>query len=247
MKFPKDLFTFRISSMTPESLPMARLIEYLAELAKLFGNKEHVHFMKVVRGSAAPAILVDSAAAPKVHSRLRSASSANPSIELAKTIANLNTLLRDDNAFGDLHAPGGAKIIQFPGKKEVLDDEVVISEAGSIEGQLIRLGGKDETAHATIEVEPGRWENFALGRSLAKELARHLYGDDIRVFGKGKWRRSTQGGWILDSFTAERFENIGNSDLVQTMRQLCDLQENAWHELDDPLGELQRMRGGASE
>lgn len=226
---------------------MARLIEYLAELAKLFGNKEHVHFMRVVRGSAAPAILVDPAAAPKVSSRLRAACSATPPVELAKAMASLNKLLRDDNAYGDLHAPGGAKIIQFPGKKERLDDEVVISEAGVIEGQLIRLGGKDETAHATLEIEPGRWENFSLDRSLAKELARHLYGGDIQVFGKGRWRRSVEGEWALDSFTAERFECTGKSDLVQTMSRLSALQESTWHELEDPLGELQRMRGGSRE
>lgn len=223
---------------------MARLVEYLAELAKLFGNKEHVHFMKVVRGSAAPAILVDPPAAPKVQARLLTARSANPPVELANSIANINKLLRDDNAFGELRAPGGAKIIQFPGKKEVLDDEIVISEAGSIEGQLVRLGGKDETAHATIEIEPGHWENFALGRNLAKELAKHLYGDDIRVFGKGKWKRSIEGKWILEAFTAERFECIGSSDLVQTMSRLSDVQGNAWQEVNDPLEELRRMRGG---
>lgn len=223
---------------------MARLVEYLAELAKLFGNKENVHFMRVVRGSAAPAIFVDPAAAQRVQLRLHSASSANPPVELAKTVANLNKLLRDDNASGELRAPGGAKIIAFPGKKEALDEEVVINEAGTIEGQLVRLGGKDETAHATMEIEPGRWENFALGRGLAKELARYLYGDDIRVFGKGKWRRSVEGVWVLDAFFAERFECIGNSDLVETMRQLGDLQGNAWWEVRDPLEELRRIRGG---
>lgn len=243
MKTSKNFFVFRISSLTPESLSMARLVEYLDELVVLFGSKDHVHFMKVARGSAAPAIFVDSHAEPKVHARLLAARAPDPPKELASTVFKLNKLLREDNAFGDLRAPGGAQILEFPGKKECLDDEVSVSELGSLEGQLVRLGGKDETAHATIEIESGYWENFSLTRLLARELAVFLYGDEIRVFGKGKWKRSVDGKWSLEGFIAERFERVQENDLAQTMVKLAEIQGNAWREIDNPLEELKLIRG----
>ena len=42
---------------------MARLAEYLARLATVFGFQEHVHFLKVRKGSAIPEIHVSEATA----------------------------------------------------------------------------------------------------------------------------------------------------------------------------------------
>lgn len=245
MKNEKDLFMFRISAATPETLPMARLVKYLDELVTLFGSREHVHFLKVKKGSAAPAILVDPQAEPKVRARLRLATSEDAPQDLARSVSSINRLLREDNSSGDLRTPGGAKIIVFPGNKNPLDEEAVVTEEAALDGLLVRLGGKDETAHATIEVEPGRWENVTLSRSLARELAPFLYGQEIRVFGKGKWRRSTEGEWSLAQFTAERFETIGAGDLLETLRRLSTLEGNSWNTVDEPLAVLRRLRGGA--
>lgn len=246
MKSEKDLFVFRISAATPETLPMARLVKYLDELVTLFGNKEHVHFLKVKRGSAAPAIFVDHQAEPKVRARLRLAVSDDAPQDLSRSVVSINRLLREDNSSGDLRAPGGAKIIVFPGNRHPLDEEAVVSEEAALEGLLVRLGGKDETAHATIEVEPGRWENLTLTRSLAREIAPFLYGDEIRVFGKGKWKRSPEGEWSLAQFNAERFERLGAGDLLETMQTLSTLEGNSWNTVDEPLAVLKRLRGGGS-
>lgn len=244
MKNSLDTFIFRISSMTPETLPMARLVKYLDELVTLFGHKEHVHFLRVIRGSAAPAILVDEQAKPKVQARLALAGSDDAPVELSRPVREINKLLREDNATGSLKAPGGSNIIIFPGKNAPLDEEAIVSEAGCLDGLLVRLGGKDDTAHAIIEVEPGKWENFTLSRELARELAPCLYGQEIRVFGKGRWKRSSEGEWTLAQFIAERFEPIGPGDLAETMRLLSSLKGNAWNEVNDPLGVLNTIRRG---
>jgi len=46
------VFDFRMSALKPETLPMARLAEYLARLAVLFGHQDQVYFSKVRKGSA---------------------------------------------------------------------------------------------------------------------------------------------------------------------------------------------------
>jgi hypothetical protein len=40
-------YVFRIDAFTPDTLPMARLAEYLSALAKLLGHQEHTHFVRV--------------------------------------------------------------------------------------------------------------------------------------------------------------------------------------------------------
>ena len=59
-------FDFRIDSLSPETLPMLRLAEYVTCLGKLMGSDEHVHLLKVRSGSAIPEILVGHVAEPKV-------------------------------------------------------------------------------------------------------------------------------------------------------------------------------------
>ena len=74
----REKFTFRIDSFTPETLPMARLAEYMAHLAALYGSEERVHFDKLKKGSAILQVIVDEPAIPKVFQRLQSVKSGDP-------------------------------------------------------------------------------------------------------------------------------------------------------------------------
>ena len=96
---------------------MARLAEYLAKLAMLFGNKEHIHFMKVRKGSAIQEIVVDAPAVPDVTERLRIADSLDAPDDIVRANREINRMLREDNAIGALKLKGGAKILDFPGAK----------------------------------------------------------------------------------------------------------------------------------
>ena len=244
MRSEHDLFIFSIDSLTPETLPLPRLIQYLEKLVVLFGSKESVHLLEVKHGSAAPAFYVDLAAAPAVLQRLSLVGEPDAPPELAKAFQDVNEYLREDNAVGGLRAPGGAQILQFPGRLEPADQEAWVTEQGTVEGLLVRLGGKDKTSHATLEVEPGCYQTLTLSRDMARQLAPHLYGDEIRVFGTGRWKRTAAGVWKLERFKVERFEVAPRGDLETAMNQLAAVKGDAWREVDDPLGELLRLRRG---
>lgn len=114
-------YDFRIDAWKPDTLPMSRLADYLGKLAVLFGNKEHVHFMKVRKGSAIPEILVDEPAVPKVSARLKLANSADAPEDLARASRDINRMLRDDNATGMLRLKGGGqKLSTSPARKPLL-------------------------------------------------------------------------------------------------------------------------------
>ncbi len=59
-------FRFTIERDTPETLPMARLAEYLSQLATLFGEKQAVHVTASEADGAVPLIRVEADALPQV-------------------------------------------------------------------------------------------------------------------------------------------------------------------------------------
>lgn len=134
---------------------MARLADYLAKLAVLFGNKEHVYFMKVRNGSAIQEIVVDAPASGKVATRLNLASSSDPPEDIIRANRDINRMLREDNATGGLKLKGGAKVLEFPGRKTPLAEEALVYEVGELDDVVIKIGGKDDTAQALLEGENG--------------------------------------------------------------------------------------------
>lgn len=236
-------FDFRIDTWKPDTLPMSRLAEYLARLAVLFGHKEHVHFMKVRKGSAIPEILVDEPAVPKVKARLSLVGTPDAPEDLTRANRDINRMLRDDNASGVLREKAGDNILEFPGRKTPLAEEAVVYELGELDGVVIRIGGKDETVPVLMEGERGVYYHCNASRENARKLAAHLFGQTVRVVGRGKWRRTQEGEWELDSFEIKDFDLLDETPLVQVISSLRALEGSDWNQMDDPQTELKHLRG----
>lgn len=236
-------YDFRIDAWKPDTLPMSRLADYLGKLAVLFGNKEHVHFMKVRKGSAIPEILVDEPAVPKVSARLKLANSADAPEDLARASRDINRMLRDGNATGMLRLKGGAKIIDFPGKKTPLAEEAVVFEFGELDGVVIKVGGKDETVRVLLEGEEGVFYPCNTDRETARKLAPYIFGCAVRIAGRGKWRRTEERIWELEKFDIKTFEPLDETPLIDAITAMRAIEGSDWNELDDPQAKLKRIRG----
>jgi hypothetical protein len=57
---------------SPETMPAARLAEYVADLAKVFWNGDHLYLVRIDPGSTIPVLLADYEAEPKIRERIRS-------------------------------------------------------------------------------------------------------------------------------------------------------------------------------
>lgn len=242
---PMDTFTtfdFRIDAWTPETLPMGRLAEYAACLAKLMGSEAHVHLLKVRKGSAVPEIAVALTAEPKVRQRLSLVNTPDAPDDIKSNWSKVNALLREDNASAVLRVKKGAIILEFPGRKTPLSEEVVVHEQGELDGVVIRVGGKDETVPVWLKgdaVEPFKCN---ASRHIAKQLASHLFESPVRVAGNAKWRRSKERVWELDAFIIKSFESLQHMPLTELVTQLRAI-DTDWSSMDDPQAELRRLRG----
>jgi hypothetical protein len=222
---------------------MARLADYLAELAVLFGNKAHVHFMKVRKGSAVQEIMVDTPAEAEVTARLRLATNPDAPEDIARANWKINRMLREDNATGGLKIKGGAKILDFPGRKTPLAEEAVVYEVGELDGVVIKIGGKDETVPALLEGENGVYYRCNTTKDVARMLAGHLFGHPVRVTGRGKWRRTQEGVWELDTFDIKSFEALDETPLGDIVTTLRAVEGSEWNTMEDPQAEFKRLRG----
>lgn len=165
-------YIFRIDAFQPETLPMARLAEYLAALAKMFGHADHTHFVGVERGSAKLRTAVEAVDAPKVETRLNGIRIGEGPKDALQGRQTIEDLLANDNAVGTLtEAASDRVVLAFAGR----DRPKALTfppfrEDTSIDGQLVSIGGRDLSAHATLQ----DGDLFHVGVSMRRELAREL-------------------------------------------------------------------------
>lgn len=141
-------YRFRIDAFTPATMPMARLAEYMADLASLLGHAERVHFVRVEEGSVVLVQQIDPEGAPVVEARVKGIGCGEGHSDARRAFQALDQRLAQDNATGVLLEPTGAEVIRFLGRDRA--KPVVYGsfrQQGSIDGILVRIGGKDESVH----------------------------------------------------------------------------------------------------
>lgn len=216
-------YQFSIDAFTPDVIPMRRLAEYMASLAKLFGHEKSVHFQRIEKGSAVLVTRVEHNDYPKVQDRLRNIT-AGQLPEGIRAFKELNDKLAADNAIGKLSGPAGTTIINFPGRERPKTLEYgAVKQLGTLEGQVVSVGGVDKTAHIKLQDSADVHTGCECTREVARELAKHLYGQTVRVSGVGRWLRSAEGNWELLRFKIDNFELLDDAPLREVVAKLRDV------------------------
>lgn len=107
------------------------------------------------------------------------------------------------------NATGGAHAAQLP----------VIPDAGSLHGELVRIEQRGEMAHATLR-DGERTYGCSVSHDLAQVLSRHLFGQQLRLHGEGRWKRSPDGTWELIDFRATGFDVLDGASLAEAAKKL---------------------------
>lgn len=212
-------YVFRIDVFDPETLPMGRLAQYLAALAKMFGHEEHTHFVRVERGSAKLRTAVDAVDAPKVETRLNGLRLGDGPREALAAKQALDDLLANDNAVGTLTEGDGDRVVMaFPGRTraKVLTFPP-FREDTSIDGVLVSIGGRDTTAHAQLQDGETLHVGVTMPRALARILAPLLYGPTLRLHGNGRFERLASGVWKMTDFRVDRHEILDDRPLHEVL------------------------------
>lgn len=238
-----EVLSFRIDRWTPDSIPMARLAEYMVRVAELYGEASSVHFTGIKKGSAIIQSRVEVEAVPKVIARLQIVNTSDAPEPLAKTYHAIDEMLRSDNASATIVRPKVGRVVDFPGRKMAPPDPIVISQPSTVDGVVVRIGGYDETIPMLLQDAEGETYHCTVkGRPQARELAKFLFGSPIRVHGLGRWERSAQGKWTLLGLTVTDHEELDGATLDQAVAAIRAAAAEAWP--DDAMERWKRERDG---
>jgi hypothetical protein len=233
-------YEFRIDAYTPDTLPMARLAEYMADLAILLGNVEKVHFVRLKKGSTVLVQTVEWEAAPKVAERIRAVKLSEAPPDAMKAYREIDQRLASDNAIGSLTVPLQGNIIEFPGRSRPTSASYgPFSQPGVFDGIPIMIGGK--TDPVPVHLEEGDVIHLChASRAIAKRLAAHLFVSVVRVIGNGRWHRDPDGIWVMDRFNITDFSLLRDETLGEAVSRLRIAAGNP--EPEDVLAELENIR-----
>jgi hypothetical protein len=222
-------YVFKIKGHTPESLPMERLAVYLADLAKMLGEPDHIHFIDITEGSANLAWAVEESALPIVEERLDEIARGDADVTYMNAFRSLNRRLREDKTEGVIFPEGGAVVLPFAGA--TVPEPVAFSgipKVGSIDGVVIRVGGKREEINVGVQSSAGVFSKCVTTKAVAKALANHMFDDELRLYGSGRWSRSDEGQWTLQKFIISHFEVLDPTPISEVFSDLRAIGEGAW-------------------
>lgn len=237
-------YTLHIGAYTPDTIPMARLAEYMQALADMLGHEGAVHFVGIKDGSTQLVTRVDHEHVPKVDAGLNALMRGEAHPEVIKARQAIDNLLADDNASGYLFEDENPEenIIAFPGAARPRPLQYgPIKQEGTLDGLLVSVGGTDKTVHIRLQHGDTKYSNIDTDRNLARRLGAHLF-EPIRVFGSGSWIREGDGNWTLRRFKVERFEVLRSESLRDAFNDLRSLGGGEWSNLDDAQVRLSQLR-----
>lgn len=237
-------YTLYIKAYTPETIPMARLAQYMQNLATMLGHDAAVHFDRLKPGSTQLVTKIDHEDVPKVETHLALVKRGEGSPEATKAQAEIDRLLAEDNATGFVYEDEDedAKIIAFPGVTRLKPQTFgPFSQEGSLDGILISVSGADQTVHLQLQNGEIKYTGIDTNRDTARRLAKHMY-EPVRVFGTGRWLRDPDGNWVLKKFKVESYNVLEDDDLKDAIDQMREIEGSEWKDMDDPISALKALR-----
>ncbi len=228
-------YELHVLGASKKTLSLDDFADLAKRLADLLGEQERVHFGALKDGSARILVKVDQSARQDVFVQLAKIRLGAPSAKITK----LNDYLGSKGWRGELKNADGGVIIAFPGTpQKKLEQVQTVYQPDSLIGQVIKIGGRDDTVPMTLKTPDGAFVDVNVkGRDEAKKLAHHLFGADVKVNGNATWTRDEEGQWTCSAMEVLSFEETDSTSLVDLFEALRRVPNNHWHQLEDPIAE----------
>lgn len=235
-------FSFEIQAFTPETMPFDRLMDYLRDVAVLFGEPSEFHLVDIREGSTKPVFAMRPDVAVRVRERVAEVRSGGGPKPSRSAYERIDRRVREDGGTALIRAPEGATILSFVGADSSAGLMHGVRQPTTIEGMLVRIGGVREFSTLLIQGEDGKLiAGCSATHAVAKQLA-HLLYEQVRLSGVGTWARSAEGEWMLDRMQVQTYEKLDERAHMDVIRELQALSV-AWP--DDAAKQLAALRAGA--
>lgn len=196
-------YRFKIDDYTPETMPLGFLTECLNQLAKVLGDDQHLHLMRVEKSSTSPVIWIDAEAEAGIKERAREIKQGTAAPSVVAAVGELNKTLRNHKTKASLIGPRKNNVIPFPGI-ELPVSEIIeygpVNQAGTLDGVPMTVGGTQKNAWIHLRGRQKHEQyNCTASHAKAKDIAQYLFTKIIRVRGLavGYDKMTVRGRWSI--------------------------------------------------
>ena len=238
-----ERFEFTVPGYTPDTIPLDRLMEYLSQLIVILGQPSDLHLINIKRSSTKPAPAMRHDVAVRARLRVSEVRQGGGSARRREAFDALRRLVSEDGGKPAILRAREGKILEFP-KVNIGADQIIhsVRQETSLEGELIRIGGRQENAQLLMQELSG---NVVAGctapRSIARDLGKFIYRP-IRLGGIGSWHRTAAGKWEISQLHVQSFEPLEEDEHQETIARLQASKAN-WPA--DSTAQLLAMRSAA--
>ncbi len=239
------VFTLHVEGLGIESLNLDEIGEVLIDFAQILGRDAQPKFHSITKGSIKLAAKVRTECELEVKTRtflVRTGDGPEDAVRAEQRISRRLGIHRARRA--TVLDSTNAKVLDIPIEKPASAEALIpaLTKFGALQGQIIRIGGKQEVVPVDIQDVDGVVYPCRARRDLARRLAREIFGPTIRVQGSGKWRRDN-GVWRVEDFHIREFEVLEDQPLNEVIADLRKVR-SSWQDREDPHGELEQIRRG---
>lgn len=240
------IYTLHIEGVNIDNIPLGEIGEYIADLAHLLGKDVDPKFAGITKGSIRLKAKIRKEHEIDVKTRGFMVRTGDGPEEAVRAKARISERLGRHRAKrAALVDSANSKVIEIP--VEAPSEEQInipsLQKAGTIQGQVIKVGGKQETVPVEIQDVDEHVYGCRASRDVAKRLAKELFGSTVRAKGVGRVNYES-GEWRIQDFRIEDFEILEDDDFTSVLQAIRAV-PGAWKEREeDPLLELGKIRHG---
>lgn len=238
--------TFHIDgeNISPENIDINKVGKILQSMfAMLNGNKD-IHFNNITKGSACLNFSVKEEEIQEIRNEIYNVSNGGGTKKQIKAKNEIFSIFKkmDVTTADFCEDKPNSNIISFYNIKNARAKKTSIEEYGAISGELIRVGGKDNTIPVHIK-NSDKVYCCNTTKSIAKKLGNYLY-KNIKVKGNGKWIVDGNGRWILNEFAIDDFDVLNEDESIfNVIDKIKNIDGNDWVSMKNYREECEKLRG----
>lgn len=231
----KNKIKSKLVGITPDKLPQAKLVEYLAALTSMYGESENVHFLEITKGSVEiNSCTSDTKTYESVLANIKN--HINNNTEAHK---KLTKYLVRDNFTAEILSPSGEVVFSIKPREK--QNPISIAKKSKVQGRLYKIGGRNEkTIPVKLEGANDEVLNCEANPQIAAQLGKYLF-KKVRVHGLAVWE-NINGKWKLKKLKIEKFEVLKDIPLNDALNNLAKEKSNKWDEIKDRNDILRKFR-----
>ncbi|RLA47427.1 MAG: hypothetical protein DRR42_17580 [Gammaproteobacteria bacterium] len=221
-------------------IPFKDAIEFLKDFEILVDSgRNSVMLDEVKTSSVVIKALVPENQEHSVMEELKQAAEPKAKGKQANAYRNIYRRCESKGAKSAAIISASGTVLEFPKKIDL--QRIRVTQVTSVQGQMTRLGGEDDTAHVYLKHATGHWK-VECSREMGKELRSFLW-EHIRITGQSYWFKDPGQPWEMERLKATGYEPLDDLPFDKALEKIAKIPGFNMERFDDSDKFMIQVRG----